>query len=325
MNQEIIKILQKLTEEEIEILCGKDKIDKNRYMNSKYSTVIDSKKLLERNKLITVRTHTRFIHFPKHNHNYVEVVYMCEGSTTHIINSEKVVLKKGELLFLSQNAIQEIEEAGKDDIAVNFIILPEFFERSLIMLGEEENLVRDFIVGCLRSKNSTISYLHFKVADVLPIQNLIENLIWTLMNKQQNKRNINQTTMGLLILQLLGYLDKMTTGLDNLENEIIVKVYQFIEEMYKDGKLSNLAKNLGYDLYWLSRMIKKITGQTYTELLQTKRLNQAIFLLTTTKLPISDIGYAVGYNNLSYFYKIFKKKYNLSPKEYRRKATSKTE
>ncbi|UKI38518.1 MAG: hypothetical protein L6V93_04080 [Clostridiales bacterium] len=51
---------------------------------------------------------------------------MCKGETTHIVNGRKIVLREGELLFLGQNASQEILPASEDDIAVNFIILPDF-------------------------------------------------------------------------------------------------------------------------------------------------------------------------------------------------------
>ncbi len=316
MDKEILESLRKLTEEEKNIKKG-NKIDRELYMSKAYSNVIDSKKLLERGKLITLRPHTRFVHFPKHKHNYIELVYMCEGETTHIVNEEKLVLKKGELLLLSQDATQEIQEAGENDICINFVILPEFFDTTLMMLGEEQNLLRDFLIECLKSQNNSISHLHFKVSDVLPIQNLVENLVWTLSHRQQNKRSINKITMALLMLQLLNHVDKITTAEDNVDQEIIVRTYEFIEENYKDGELSELAKKLGYDLSWLSRSIKELTGQTYTELVQTKRLNQATFLLTNTKLPVADIGYNVGYNNLSYFYRIFRAKYGMSPKNYR--------
>ena len=195
MNDEILNQLKVITREEQDILDGKKQINKELYMDSS-SNIIDNKKILDHGKLIQVRPHTRFIHFPKHKHNYVEVIYMCQGHTHHIINGENVELKQGELLFLNQNATQEIMPAKEEDIAVNFIILPGFFDRTLLMIGEEENLLREFIIGCLKSEEDKVSYLHFKVAEVLPIQNLIENLIWTIMNNQQNNRSINQITMG---------------------------------------------------------------------------------------------------------------------------------
>ena len=74
---------------------------------------------------------------------------MCRGETIHVVDGRELKLKEGELLFLNQHAVQEIQPAGQDDIAVNFIILPEFFDTAFRMMGEEENLLRDFIVGCL--------------------------------------------------------------------------------------------------------------------------------------------------------------------------------
>lgn len=317
MNSSILDQLKVVTPEEKDILDGKTQINKEIYMDGS-SSVIDNRRLLESGKLIQVRPHTRFVHFPKHTHNYVEVIYMCEGETLHIINGDEVKLQKGELLFLNQNATQEILPAGDEDIAVNFIILPEFFDQALLMIGEEENLIRDFIIGCLRSEDDKVNFLHFKVAEVLPIQNLIENLIWTIMNNQQNNRSINQVTMGLLFLQLMNHTDKVKVGKNQFEQELMLTVFRFIEEHYKDGKLSELAVELHYDLYWLSRTVKKMTKKTYTELVQTKRLNQAAFLLSSTKLSVSDIGLAVGYDNISYFHRIFRDKYGVSPKDYRK-------
>lgn len=128
-------------------------------------------------KLITLRSHTRFIHFPEHSRNYIEVVYMCSGQTRHIISGNDLILNTSKILFLSLNAMQESLPATENDLAVNFIILPEFFDRSLDMLGDSSNLVRNFLIECLKNGSQDISYLHFKVADVEPIQNLIENLI----------------------------------------------------------------------------------------------------------------------------------------------------
>lgn len=325
INAQIYDRLKQITEEEAEILKGRSEIDRGRYNermadrgDSEALLFMDSRRLLDSGKLIQIRPHTRFIHFPRHTHNYVEVIYMCSGQTCHIVNGDKVTLKEGELLFLSQNAVQEIFPAGENDVAVNFIILPEFFDQALYMIGAEENLIRKFIVGCLRGTESDIGYLHFKVADVLPIQNLVENLLWTIMNSQQNKRSINQFTMGLLFLQLINYTDKVEVGKDHFDQELILSVYRYIEEHYKEGELSEFAAVSGYDLYWLSRRIKKLTGQNFTELMQVKRMAQAQFLLQNTNLSVADVGRAVGYDNLSYFHRIFRERYGMSPKQWRK-------
>lgn len=317
MHEDLIKALSVVTEEEQSILDGRQGIDQQIYTEKK-ELIVDSEKLLQKGKLIEVRPHTRFVKFPRHRHNYVEVIYMCQGTTTHYIDGNKVVLEPGDLLFLNQNSEQEILPAGETDIAVNFIILPEFFHMAFSMMGAEENALKEFLVGTLCGKNEQTSYLYFHVADVLPIQNLVENMVWTIFYNMGNKRSCNQITMGLLLLQLLNYMDKMETGSSRFNTELIGNVLNYIEEHYKDGSLSELAGIMNYDVYWLSREIKKRTGKTYKELLQAKRMNQAVYLLANTRLPVADIIESVGYDNTSYFYRKFKERYGVSPKEYRR-------
>ena len=193
-----------------------------------------------------------------------------------------MVLQEGDLLFLNQNAVQEILPAGKDDIAVNFIVLPEFFDTAFFMMGEEENM------------------------------------IWTIFYDSPNKRSCNQITMGLLFLQLLDCMDKAETGGSRFDTEITGAVLSYINEHYKNGSLSELAAELNYDVYWLSREIRRRTGKTYKELLMEKRMQQARYLLENSQIPVTDIIESVGYDNTSYFYRKFRERYGVSPKEYRK-------
>lgn len=88
MDHYLFNKLSIITPEEQEILDGRRDIDRDIYMNGQ-EHIINSKKLLAAGKLITIRPHTRFIHFPEHTHDYVEVIYMFSGETTHIVNGKK--------------------------------------------------------------------------------------------------------------------------------------------------------------------------------------------------------------------------------------------
>lgn len=317
MDSKLLEQLRQITTEEEEILAGRSSIHKEIYTSTRDFT-IDSKKMLAKSKLIDIRTHTRFIHFPKHRHNYVEIIYMCSGSTSHTINGKtKITLNTGEFLFLNQFAYHEIEKAGEKDIAVNFLVLPEFFDQSFEMVGKD-NLLSSFILSSLQREAGEISYLYFKVADVLPVQNLAENLVWSIANQQSNNRKLNQMTMGLLFLQLLSATDKIERETPTqYENTLVIEVIRQIEENYKNIQLTDLAAELKQSVTGLSKLIKKQTGQTYLELLQQKRFSKAVQLLTTTGLSISEIILAVGYENTSYFYRVFRKIYGMSPHQYR--------
>ncbi len=314
INAAIMEHLSAITEEERAILSGGGGIDRSLYMSGK-KDVVEAEKLLAQGKLITVRTHTRFVRFPEHTHDYIELVYMCSGSTTHIVNGTTVRLEAGELLFLSRHAKQEILRAEQDDVAVNFIILPAFFTETLSVFGREKSPLRDFIVNSLCNAEGGPGYLHFKVSDVLPVQNLIENLLWTLVGKSRNRRRINRMTMELLFLQLLECTEYLSEGAD--EDTLVMHILRYAEEHYRDGSLALAAKDLHRDPADLSRQIKRLIGKNYTEIIQDKRLSQAAYLLTNTEINIADISRAVGYENVSYFYRLFEARYGCSPRRYR--------
>jgi AraC family L-rhamnose operon regulatory protein RhaS len=316
VEQNLLHTLEQITEEEQEILNGSREVKKAIYTTGSGFT-IDSRKMLESGNVIALRTHTRFIRFPLHTHNYVELMYVCKGSITHIIEGKKVVVDKGELLFLNQHTTHEILPAGIDDIGINFIILPEFFDVTFSMVGRD-NVLANFLVGMLKHDSSQGQYLHFKVSDSLQIQNLMENMIHSLIHRQGNEGRINQTTMGLLFLHLLNETRHIEESMPNqYENMILMSTLRYIEQNYTTASLTELCDNLNQSIYSLSRLIKSGTGFNFKELLQRKRMNKAVELLCDTALPVDDIINAVGYENNSYFYRKFKERYGMTPRDYR--------
>ena len=316
MQQALLDHLRKITEEEQRILDGASEVDQGLYTSGKDFTV-DSAKMLEEGKLIAVRTHTRFVHFPSHRHNFIEVLYVCEGSLTNIIGGKQVVIEAGELLFLNQFTRHEILPAGKNDIAINFMILPEFFDVAYTMAGSN-NVLADFLVNVLRQNEEKGEYLHFRVAEVLQIQNLLENMIYSLVTGRGDQNRINQTTMGLIFLYLLDSVQYAEMRVPNqYENMISMTTLDYIEQNYKTATLTELCVRLHLPMHVLSKMIKKNTGFNLKELLQRKRMNKAIELMCETELPISDIIAAVGYENGSYFHRVFREKYHVTPRAFR--------
>ncbi len=321
MDNEILNLLRPVTPEEREILDGKMSVNRDLYTSSQ-SFIIDSRKLLEKGQLIEIRPHTRFIHFPCHRHNYVEMVYMCAGSTTHIINGrEKVVLEEGDLLLLNQNVTQEILPAGMEDIAVNFIILPEFFDQAMAMVGHH-NVLYNFIVSALSSSNGLSSYLHFHLKNALPVNNLIENMVWTILKKSQTANTINKISMGLLFLNLLDFGDAINKEEENqYEQHLVFSALKYIETYYRSGTLEDFCRLHHEKTYTVSRLLKKHTSKNFKELLMDGKLSRAAWLLKNTPLSTEAIFHSVGYENSSFFHRKFREKYGKTPREFRAAKT----
>jgi len=98
----------------------------------------------------------------------------------------------------------------------------------------------------------------------------------------------------------------------------IEKAFAFMQGNYdKDISLADVSKVVNMPEVSFSRFIKKRTGKTYVDSLNEIRLGHASRMLIDTTETIAEISYKCGFNNLSYFNRIFKKKNGCTPKEFR--------
>ena len=86
---------------------------------------------------------------------------------------------------------------------------------------------------------------------------------------------------------------------------------------YREASLSNVARTFQVSLAYVSECVRVETGKTYKELLQKHRLEMAARLLRRSDMTIQQIISQVGYENTSYFYRLFHARYGQSPREYR--------
>ena len=96
---------------------------------------------------------------------------------------------------------------------------------------------------------------------------------------------------------------------------------EYINANYaKQLSLEQVAEQVYLNPDYFSRIFKAETGQTFVNYLTDVRMQHAIRLLENTALRVQTIAQQVGYYNASYFSTAFKKKYGMSPYEYRRKG-----
>lgn len=116
-----------------------------------------------------------------------------------------------------------------------------------------------------------------------------------------------------------------TLPIENDEKEFIKKVIDLIRKNIDNENLQSLfiEKELGISNSQLYRKTKQIFSLTPGDLIRTIRIKHAAELLRKNVLTVSEICYLSGFNNRSYFYREFKKMYNITPKNYQLKYKSK--
>lgn len=99
---------------------------------------------------------------------------------------------------------------------------------------------------------------------------------------------------------------------------IVQKVLTAVDsDLTADLSLNRLSKLLSVNASYLSSLFKKETGKTLTEFITQKRMQQAAFLLRTTKLQVQTVAQHCGIYDVNYFTKMFKKFSGQTPKEFR--------
>lgn len=94
------------------------------------------------------------------------------------------------------------------------------------------------------------------------------------------------------------------------------KIVQYIGEHVDTVTLKEIAKHFSYHPNYVSTLLHREVGKSFTEILLALRMERAVILLKGTKLPVEEISSVLGYSNSSNFYKAFRDYYHVSPREY---------
>lgn len=96
------------------------------------------------------------------------------------------------------------------------------------------------------------------------------------------------------------------------------RVLQYIQAHFnEDLTLNTIAEKLYLNPGYISRTVKEQTGKNCTDIIAELRIQRAVWLLENTRLYVYEVAEQVGYKNLKYFYRIFKKYTGKAPKDYR--------
>jgi DNA-binding response OmpR family regulator len=108
------------------------------------------------------------------------------------------------------------------------------------------------------------------------------------------------------------------------DKDFLTKLVAVIDENISETSLNAvlLEKTFNMSKMQLYRKLKTMTGMTPGEFIKHIRLKQAANLLVSTSLNVTEIFYRTGFNNQSYFFREFRKRYNCAPNEYREQQTS---
>lgn len=256
-----------------------------------------------------------------HTHNYLELAYIVAGEFHQKILGKDITFQTGELCLIDKNCLHQ-DYLYSEPATILFLgIANEMFDEIM-----DENVttrgIISFLQSALQKQKDLQQFLHFKphkdsARSIEPFFSLL------LTELSCNDKASFYICKGLLmrIFQILSteYDFSLSRELQKKMNWIMFEeITQFIQKHYSDITIQTLVDVFHFQEDYFNRLIKLRTGMTYSEYVQQIRLTEAERLLKTSTYSIEQIAELVGYQNKGYFYKIFEKKFGLTPSRFRK-------
>ena len=249
------------------------------------------------------------------HYNDYEVYYLLEGERCYFIGTKIYHLKQGSLVFVRRNVIHKTalsREAHHDRILLE--ISRSYLESVFAITGEltlHDFFQDDCIILSLESEE----------------QNFITELLLALGRELGTKNSGFRLLAKSLVAELFIYAKRMenktnpaaSSRTDDPRHRQIEQIACYIaENCCSPLSLNSIAEQFYMNKCYLSRIFKEITGFTVNGYLHARRIQKARALLVQDPMNISEISEAAGYENLTYFERVFKKHTGMSPLEYRK-------
>ncbi len=233
--------------------------------------------------------------FPIHWHEYIEMLYYLNDGKV-FCNGKSYDMRKGDITIVNSAELHSIIEGEYYCLRIS----PSFFsdvdtaECYFVNYIPCDTELSDCFEAVFREYNEK------GVGYDIEVKSIVYHLIRILLVKYANNKNPKRKNVD-MVIDALGFIADNYT--DNLTT-------------------SDICRHLHVSGNYFSHTFKSTMGYTPTEYINKYRMEKAADLIVCTGMNITDISVAVGIEDSNYFSRLFKRFFNMSPREYKRKMCS---
>lgn len=269
-------------------------------------------------KEIAILKHFRYTPVFLHEHSFYELIYCLSGTCQEEIDGHSFTLKEGQFCLIPPRTTHSIG-VFDDSIILNIIIWRHTFEDIFYDLLRNSNIISDFFNQSLYLYEQN-SYMLIDTLGDKDIKNIVLDMYGQSLQQKSFYNLVNNAQILYIFSLILQNYDQHITfpykpfgG-----NKVIIQMISYIEHHFKEISLEQLALAFNFSTSYCSRIIKKYTNESFTEILLSIKFTKAKNLLETSNHTISQIAEQCGFNNIEHFNRFFKKKFGQTPGQYRK-------
>lgn len=248
---------------------------------------------------------------PPHWHESLELLFCLSGEVEVIFTGQTYRLKAKEFIVINSNHVH----STRSPVLSECLVIQ--FPLAYLQRVTEDHYLKQFL---------------FKTTPDQQTKELLACLMYIYQNFSANEL-VNHLEVKAKIYELLALLCKSNTFSSTNIYEIksfkhlekMEKVNQYIQEHYTEHlMIEEVAKMFNYNPSYFSRFYKKFMGITFTEYLNSVRLDAAYKEMRDTDKTILEIGLDNGFATNKTFYNVFRNKFGLSPQKFRKQFLKKS-
>ena len=157
-------------------------------------------------------------------------------------------------------------------------------------------------------------FIHLSFEKTSPVRTLLELMVIEYADKKEDTQLILKPMVLALFMHIVRRyrLEKTVPS----ESPLAEQIVRFISSHPESVTLKEIASHFSYHPNYVSTLLHRELGKTFSEIILETRMDRAVILLRATTLSVEDISSMLGYSNTSNFYKAFREYYGTSPREY---------
>lgn len=248
------------------------------------------------------------------------VFYLAFGHCAARVDASLMELEKGDFLFVSPGH-SFLFDLNRDDCILLFLaVKPHAFWGPFSALTSTADGLSEYFSRVAHTQ-SPAPFLRLRTYDDPRPGTILD----AIRRESESADAYSSRMTELCFSWLMTELSRTHLSAQNAESIGDSRVLQIIEylcETLKTATLGSTAAHFNYSASYTSRLIAAGTGISFSKLLTSLRMKRACALLRENALGIDHISEAVGYANISSFYRVFRRFYSCTPVEYRRTHTA---
>ena len=253
-----------------------------------------------------------------HSHEFVEISYVWSGSCSVDIEGEHVPLEPGDFVLLDTRSTHH-PNVEKGCILINLDLTTDFFDSSFFQNFDREDVLAEFFASMLYSQKKEKRYIVFQPHNDPRVRQLVAMMVQEYYAREICNGRIIENLIMVLFSTMVRIQIQQNARLSVSveEDTMVAEILRYMSEHIQTVTRDSLADHFGYSYSYISSVLQSATGMTFSGLKNSLRLQRAQRLLQSSGEPITVIARQSGFSNVTSFYEIFRRKYGMSPQDYR--------